>query len=207
MIVSSPYRFITRWRDSGRIMDSYALFQQWSESPLEKYFWHFFHKCVGPFRLVAPQYNIENYRLDGFFQTNTHRIGIELDGAAFHDPIRDTARDKKILASGLIDEIIRIPFAAMNYYSVAVFRVLSHWHAEFAFLSWDSSVMSWCDFVSDLERPPYGMTQNEYLAWHEPNTEVYDVEETYGFACSPNTAISRMSETSRLKYITRRKRG
>ena len=191
--------------DSSIVNVTYESCMDASDSPLEKDFWHSFHKCVGPFRQYVPQYKVGKYRLDAFIETSTQRVGIELDGAEFHDANSDYKRDKEILAGGDVDEIIRIPFAAMHYYRDGVFRVISEWHAELSFPCWNLFAVRWAEFISELESRDggEGMTRDEYLAWAEPNLDVYDVYETFGFACSPRTAMNRTSPTSKLRLIQR----
>jgi very-short-patch-repair endonuclease len=177
-----------------------------SESGLEQSFWHSFFKCIGPFSFYSPQYVINPYRLDGIVVTQSRRIGIELDGKAFHNKQRDWERDKYILQTGQLDEIIRIPYAAMTYFRDGVFRILSHWHIEFAFRSFDMMVMSWGDFCNEMQvsRADAYFDERQFRRDIEPLYEIFDVEETYGWVCSPNTAANRLSDHSNLQYIQRR---
>jgi very-short-patch-repair endonuclease len=50
-----------------------------------------------------------DFRIDIVLANNGRRVGIECDGAAFHNEFRDELRDSLILGSGLVDTIWRLP--------------------------------------------------------------------------------------------------
>lgn len=115
-----------------------------SESVLESYFWHRVRKSSrGPFDEIVPQFKVMGYRCDSMFRIGDRRIVIELDGASFHEPEADIKRDNAILSSSQVDEIIRIPFAAMWYHDRSTLHVLGSWHSEFDCVR--SGKMSLCD--------------------------------------------------------------
>lgn len=104
-----------------------------SESPLESMFWHVLEKAKHAcFVAIEPQKQVGRFRLDAFVQTHQCRHGIELDGKAFHDAKADRERDREILETGQVDDIIRIPFAAMNYFPGATFECLRSWDQSLA---------------------------------------------------------------------------
>lgn len=55
-----------------------------------------------------------NFRIDIVLSVGERRIGIECDGADFHDEFRDELRDSLILGSGLVDTIWRLPGADIH---------------------------------------------------------------------------------------------
>ena len=54
------------------------------------------------------------FRIDIVLSSSERRIGIECDGAEFHDEFRDELRDSLILGSGLLDTIWRLPGADIH---------------------------------------------------------------------------------------------
>lgn len=176
-----------------------------SESPLERSFWLYSHRFAGPFVSIQSQKKIGCFRLDAFFETETARIGIELDGAAYHDQNEDYRRDREILRSGLVDEIIRIPFAAITYYPNATCCVLAAWHnefevpREFSCLRLDEAT----EEVSEMEKAGVGL-RDECIEWVDKNFEVYSDEcDMFNYACSYKTAINRANPGSKLRLISR----
>ena len=55
-----------------------------------------------------------NFRIDIVLSVGERRIGIECDGAEFHDEFRDEFRDSLILGSGIVDTIWRLPGADIH---------------------------------------------------------------------------------------------
>lgn len=55
-----------------------------------------------------------NFRIDIVLSVGDRRIGIECDGAEFHDEFRDEFRDGLILGSGIVDTIWRLPGADIH---------------------------------------------------------------------------------------------
>ncbi len=55
-----------------------------------------------------------NFRIDIVLSVGDRRIGIECDGAEFHDEFRDELRDSLILGSGIVDTIWRLPGADIH---------------------------------------------------------------------------------------------
>lgn len=86
------------------------------ESTLEREMLHRMLKVVGDPSLIRQQVWIGSYRVDFIID----RLVIEIDGKKFHNAERDAERDARILDSGMVDGIIRIPAAALYYYHDAV---------------------------------------------------------------------------------------
>jgi hypothetical protein len=116
------------------------------ESVLEHDFWHevLTHR-TGKFEDYDCQFRVGIYRLDAAFKINGRWIGVELDGAQFHNSTKDAIRDREILSTGKIHEIIRIPYAAMTYYPHATMGALGDWHDEFktVYVRDCSTVLDW----------------------------------------------------------------
>ena len=55
-----------------------------------------------------------DFRIDIVLANSGRRVGIECDGASFHDEFRDELRDSLILGSGLVDTIWRLPGSAIH---------------------------------------------------------------------------------------------
>lgn len=101
------------------------------ESPLECRFWVWLGRTHDEHSGAARQVRIGKYRADVLCETGGRRIVIELDGKRWHQDFeRDHRRDRAILLDQ-IDEIIRIPYAAFNFYPFATFACLASWHDRF----------------------------------------------------------------------------
>jgi len=99
------------------------------ESPLEEMFaWQMKRTKLG-LKGVFVQVPIAGYRVDFLIQHKGRSIVVELDGKAYHDKQRDFKRDSRLI--GHVDEIIRIPYAAMINENAAMTGI-SHWHDRFA---------------------------------------------------------------------------
>lgn len=119
------------------------------ESPLERAFWHEASKCKAEVAECDAQVQCGRYRVDALIKTLEGRsIAVELDGASYHDEEADWERDKEILFGRFVDEIIRIPFAAMWYFGRATFCVLAQWHPMFT-LKKPSSVFSGIEYDNE----------------------------------------------------------
>jgi very-short-patch-repair endonuclease len=205
-------------RDVGkmgeRIYESYATHLLKSESELEKAFWLRAAKTHGTFDRVDSQKQIGPYRVDSYFEINGQRLAIELDGAAYHEATRDNERDSFILRNGLVDQIIRIPFAAMFHYRDATFAVLERWVPEFA-SEMPIHCIPYKAFLDELNKASqeigsYGrysdfFSVNEFIEWADGFYEVFNAGILYGFACSVKSARCIGLETSKLKFINRKK--
>lgn len=184
----------------------YDTLMAYAESPLEELFFHnLVQRGCGSFTSVIPQFEVGRRRVDLMVECESSlcRVGIELDGAAYHDADRDWYRDMEILESGLVDEIIRIPYAAAWFYPHATFAVLGEWHPEFK--RYHNSTVSWAELLETVK----SMTQANYASEMEAIdsieycVEVYKADASMGFACSPKTAFCRFSGVSKLRYIKR----
>jgi len=67
----------------------------WDFTPIERIAWHAI-RCVG--LPLYPQVPVARFFLD--FANPYYKIGVELDGKAFHDPVKDTQRDLLLLQHG-----------------------------------------------------------------------------------------------------------
>lgn len=150
-----------------------------SESYLEGTFWHYMRKTdIDAWTEAEGQRVCGRYRIDAYVVGNGRRVGIELDGKQYHQDERaDRKRDQSLILDGYVDEMIRIPYAAMEYASHATFKILASWNEMFRINS-PGSVYSADEakevlryFTSDLN----GENVDEQL-WHADNSaEVYDV--------------------------------
>jgi very-short-patch-repair endonuclease len=150
-----------------------------SESPLESTFWHYMRKTdIDAWTEVEGQKVCGRYRLDCYIVGNGRRVGVELDGKQYHQDERaDRKRDQSLILDGYVDEMIRIPYAAMEYASHATFKVLASWNATFAIRSPGSvySAYEAKDALRYLTKELNGESVDEQL-WHLDNSsEVYDV--------------------------------
>ena len=72
---------------------------------------------------IEQQVSVLNYRLD--FKVGM--TGFEIDGKEFHNAPDDRIRDSKILETGIVDQIIRIPASAFWWHENAVQSICSQW--------------------------------------------------------------------------------
>jgi very-short-patch-repair endonuclease len=101
-----------------------------AESELEHLFWHYVRKTDWDrWDSVDGQVPCCGYRLDSVLVGNGRKVCIELDGKEFHqDRLKDDRRDEAVLNSGVVDEVIRLPFPTIYYYAHPTFAVLAIWH-------------------------------------------------------------------------------
>jgi len=200
-----------------RIYESCSTHLLQSESELEKSFWLRASKTHGTFDCVDSQRQIGPYRAEAYYEINGHRLDIELDGGSYHDATTDNQRDSFMLKNGLVDEIVRIPFAAMFHYRDATFAVLEKWIPQFS-SELPIDCISFEEFFQELAQAKQRIeidgryldffNTNEFIEWADDFYEIFD--ELLGFACSVKTALKAVSDvgwqSSRLKPIRRRKR-
>lgn len=89
--------------------------EQFFESPAEREAIHFLSKLLGC--ELVEQFWVRTkgnkfYRLDFVLIEDSERIAVEIDGKLWHNKEKDIDRDRAILESGYIDNIIR--FSALN---------------------------------------------------------------------------------------------
>lgn len=174
---------------------SQATIDKKTESALESRFWHRIRKSShGPFVDVFPQFRVGRYRCDSMFVIRDKRVVIEVDGSQFHNPRKDEQRDEQILDAGHIDEIIRIPYAAMWHHERATLHVLGTWHHEF---QCQQSLLDFSEVELIAERntierdiQEHGHSSgfesfNEWLEWSAQNASVWRVNGHVGYAESP----------------------
>lgn len=70
-------------------------FFPWVFTPIEKRAWESIRRCGIP---LYPQVPVDRYFID--FANPYYQIGLELDGAAFHDREVDTRRDRRLIEQG-----------------------------------------------------------------------------------------------------------
>ena len=76
-----------------------------NESRAEHDFYHEFQKWSHAG--IVSQYPVLQYRLDFLVYWKEHGIGVEIDGAKYHDVKKDKIRDIRILHGSEIDAIVR----------------------------------------------------------------------------------------------------
>lgn len=101
-----------------------------AESELEYLFWHYVRKTDWDrWDSVDSQVPRGGYRLDSLLVGGGQKVCIELDGKEFHqDRLKDDRRDEAILKSGMVDEVIHLPFPTIYYYARPTFACLATWH-------------------------------------------------------------------------------
>ena len=174
---------------------SQATVEARSESVLESRFWHRIRKSSrGPFSRVVPQFRVGQYRCDSMFMIRDRKVVIEVDGSQFHRPDRDDQRDEQILSSGHVDEIIRIPYAAMWHHDRATLHVLGAWHDEF---QCQQSLFEFneVELIDEQNKIARGIREcghssgfksfNEWLEWSNRSMSVWRVTGNIGYAESP----------------------
>lgn len=164
-----------------------------SESVLEDLWWHMASKC----RELPPgvaQYRVGRWRIDAAYTINTRVIGIELDGKTYHDYERDKERDMAILATGEVHEIIRIPFAALEYFTHATMKMLSYWHSEFNLPDhlWVFSIEEWDNQIRKVERDIWewgngGQSIDQFIDECDGTYSIWHADEHSGFVCGPKS--------------------
>ena len=80
--------------------DPYLL--DWDFTPIERQAWQEIRGMALP---LYPQFPVDRYFID--FADPKFKIGVELDGKAFHDPVADMVRDRRLLSLGW--RMFRIP--------------------------------------------------------------------------------------------------
>lgn len=95
-------------RSAYRMYDAYPV--DWNKifTPIETYAWHSI-RCKGGMALY-PQYPVNNYFID--FGCPALKVGLELDGAAYHNKEKDRIRDCNLQKEGW--RIYRISGSEMN---------------------------------------------------------------------------------------------
>lgn len=182
-----------------------------SESPLEDMFWHFMRKTdVDKWDSIDGQHQIGRRRLDAMFVTQGRSIDIELDGKEFHQDERaDMERDRSLILDYGVDEVIRIPYAAMMFAPHATFKILATWHPSLAINSPDY-VMSVAEAGEELNRLIYQQSQDGYddAIYHtDASAEVYDIV-TDGLAWALTfDAWRKRNRATAIKRLTREMRG
>jgi hypothetical protein len=104
------------------------------ESPIESDLEYALGKYLAPSVHVKRQAWVQtsygNFRLDFELHLGTLRVGVECDGADFHDEYRDEWRDATMLGEGLIDEVIRFAGKDLVYRLNDCLHVLFRLHPE-----------------------------------------------------------------------------
>ncbi len=147
-----------------------------SESPLEDVFWNYARKTDRNRWLdVEAQWQIGDYCSDAMFRTSRGITLVELDGKAYHDRARDLRRDWAILQMAKdVHQIIRVPYAAMMYYSRAVFRVLEHWEPDFA-IAPDMRLIDAQEFFAQELPSPDQCGESGHEQWLEATNQALDL--------------------------------
>ena len=104
------------------------------ESQIERDVEYRFLKYLAPDTRVERQAWVNTawgaFRIDFLLLHHEQRIGIECDGASFHDEYRDEWRDAIVLGSGELDEIIRLAGQDIHYRPDDCIYLLSQMHPE-----------------------------------------------------------------------------
>ena len=147
-----------------------------SESPLEDVFWNYARKTDRDSWLdVKAQWQIGDYCSDSMFRTERGITLVELDGKAYHDRGRDLRRDWAILQmSKEVQQIIRIPYSAMMFYSRAAFSVLEHWEPSFR-IARDLRLMEAKQFFETELPPPDQCGESGYRQWFKEASQSLDL--------------------------------
>lgn len=103
-----PYRPLVSVLDAMRTLDFSA------ESPIEDRFIRSLRPYLSKDARVLPQYELPGARLDFLIACRDRYVGIECDGAAFHEARRDLTRDTRILRRTRISSICRFPGSICN---------------------------------------------------------------------------------------------
>lgn len=208
---ASVWPFAARWVFEVKTMNSetattncYHDVIEKSGSPLEERFWHFAFKARN-WKCVESQKKIGRFFIDGYFVSSAgRRVAVELDGSRYHDVLRDSKRDAIVLASGVVDEVIRIPFSSMWFYPFATFKVLSEWNSEFS-IPTIMTCLSFEEFENELIEVSVTENRFDYVNRVDRLYEIFNVCNQFcAFACSVKTAMNRYNEHSKLQYISRR---
>lgn len=134
--------------------------QSWQrcESPAERKLLLVLRKAYDPGE-ISTQVPISGYRVD--FVT-ADRIGWEIDGRRWHSSESDNQRDHRILTTGRLIAIIRIPAAAMHYYRDGCMGCFEAWTGRsFPHTSQPADVVrySWAEVVDE------GINTMQYANW------------------------------------------
>ena len=102
------------------------------ESPAEYDFAYHLLKYVRDDVVIAKQVMIPtdrgNFRLDFVLARPGLRLGVEIDGRPYHNYWRDRARDALVLATGAVDEMVRIAARGLVFHVEDVFFLLAQMH-------------------------------------------------------------------------------
>lgn len=159
------------------------------ESPLEEIMWHYIEKTRGWDDCEA-QVPIAGFRVDALFRHGDNRIVIEADGTAFHEQGRDWRRDKQILATGQVQWIVRVPYAAWQFYGFATLACLRNWFPQTFDCNLPNDCVSRVEMLQEIRKwkndhhPDENWKDDaEFSAWVE-GAEVWDDHEAFALAGS-----------------------
>lgn len=91
------------------------------ESPIEFELLHMLEKVISPDVRIRRQQVVDvgftEYRLDFILErpANGRAIGLECDGKDFHDPVKDSFRDRQIIKTGRVSKIYRLRGRDINF--------------------------------------------------------------------------------------------
>jgi len=182
-----------------------------SESPLEDMFWHYMRKTdFDKWGSIEGQHRIGQRRIDAMFIVQGRCIDIELDGKEFHQDERaDRERDQSLILDWNLDEVIRIPYAAMMFASHATFKILATWHPSLAINS-PGGVYSVAEASEELYKLEYQQTQyghKEALDCLDSGAEVYDVSTDSLAWALPFDSWRKRNRASPIRRLTKEMRG
>lgn len=181
-----------------------------AESMIERDFWH--HVANKTRRLMddaQSQVVIGKYRVDALFKINGRQVVVELDGKEFHqDVLADRRREDVLLET--VDEIIRIPGAAMYYFGNATFQVLGGWHPRFK-IAKEVTTMTLVEYKAEKQRfidnpeelHDYGNSIARWIEDVDSSFQIIDAGDEYAKVGSPKA----FEECWSLRPITRRRKG
>jgi hypothetical protein len=154
------------------------------DSVLERSFWHNFLKTEKVWHGSVDQLPIEGYRVDAAIDCGGRSVIVEMDGAAYHNAERDRRRDDHLL--NVVDAIIRIPYAPLEYFRFGAMHALAQWFPRFD-IGYHIYTISVDEFRKEVEMAMADPEQ-DYDAWlqeAEPSYDVVDVTENEARVTSP----------------------
>jgi hypothetical protein len=153
------------------------------ESPIEAEFYGLLSKTASGNNGIRKQVTFGKYRVDFLFESFGKKIAIELDGKQFHNYQRDMNRDRDLL-NGYVDEIIRIPGAAIYAFPNLTMIGLSKWHPRFS-ITEETTTMSLEDFYKERDKVirDYDSGQSDHVETYENDVkdiyQIYEVKEDH----------------------------
>lgn len=168
-----------------------CLFQSYEprgDSVLEQSFWRWIKGSAGSWHGAIDQFQIGKYRVDAIFDCDGEAVVIELDGKAYHDRAKDHLRDKELIQH--VSGIIRIPFAAMWWYSQATIQALGSWYPRFSkpinqlVLTYEEFLEEWQNVQDD----PYTLPE-DYLEDVNDQYQIYKIDGNAAFLGTPKQFI------------------